>query len=174
MSKAKKIAAIRTELNSGDDARIIKGLQEMKEHGDPTLIPDLVELLNNQPSIDVESKVLEVLNTLKDNKAVEPLLEAAQLADNKALQPQLMGAIWQSGLSVKGQLDPIVSTALKGDYITAFECLTIIDHAEAIGSRAEIEHQLQQIATYIEQKPNAENIPVIHSLYDALQQQLIN
>ncbi len=172
--RQKKLVEIKKNLQSTEEVLVLDAIKNVKKHGDASVIEYLVHVLVNTDSEAVKGEIVQVLNTLKDQEVVEPIIEAVRDPKTEGYRNLLVSALWQAGLKVRGHLDFLVETAMKGDYLTAFECLTVIESADEIGSREEIEQNLQHLATYIESNQNKENLPVIQSIWEDLRNKLIN
>ena len=172
--RKKKLVEIKKDLQSQEDVIVLEALKNVRKHGDASVIEHLVHVLITTDSDEVQGEVIQVFNTLKDAEVVEPIVDAVKNPKTKGYRNFLIGALWQAGLNVRGHLTFLVDTAMQEDYITAFECLTVIESADELASIEEIEQNLQNLASYIESNQEKENFPVIQSIWEDLRNKLIN
>lgn len=171
--RKKKLVAIKADLQSSEEVVVLDALKKVRKDGDASVVEYLVHTLVTTDSEAIQGEVVEILNTLKDSEAVEPLIDAIKDPKTKGYRNLLISAFWQAGLNVKGHLEFLVLTAMQENYLTAFECLTVIESADEVGSREEIEQSLKQLAEYIEANQDKDNFPVIQSIWQDLRNKLI-
>ncbi len=171
--RKKKLTEIKKDLQSSEEVVVLNALKNVKKHGDHTVVEYLVHTMVTSESEAVTAAVIDVFNNLKDNETVEPIIDALKDPKTKGYRQFLIGALWQSGLNINGYINPITETALNEDYITAFECLTVIDSADDPGSHAELEEAIRMVGSFLEENQEKENTPVVKSIYEALQNKLL-
>jgi hypothetical protein len=87
----------------------------------------LVSLYDKTEDSDIKRAVESFMNDLKDQSGVSEVISEI----NRGWKPQtismLISSCWQSGLNYSAYSSDLARVFLKGDYITAVECLTVIE-----------------------------------------------
>ncbi len=171
-ARIKKLEPVLKDLQSSEDVVILDALKKVKKLGDASAIPLLVQLLIDNENSEVQAAVKEVLFNLKDTDVVAPLMEIIASKRAKDHRAVLLSIFWEAGLEVKGHLSFLIDIAIESDYLTAFECFTIIEHGENIGSGAEMEREIIKLRDYLEvRKP--EHHAVLEQIQLALTHKLV-
>jgi hypothetical protein len=118
-------------LRSGNRTAILEAIREIRHSGNISILPELFELLLDQEDNEIISGISSLLNDLKDQEAVQVLVEAIGNPDYQPITTRLVSACWQNGLSYGKYLDTFVNVAVHGKFETAIEAFTVIE--EAIG-----------------------------------------
>lgn len=87
----------------------------------------LVSLYDHTEEDDIRRAVESFMNDLKDQAAAPEVISEI----NSGWKPQtismLVSSCWQSGLNYSSFSSDLARVFLKGDYVTAVECLTVIE-----------------------------------------------
>jgi len=159
MSKQKELEhTIITLLNASDDKSILEGLKKSKTHGNSKILPFIIDLVLHSPEGEVLKKSTELLNTLNDQESIHFILQAAKNEASKGKRHLLMSALWQSSLQCQLFIDQVVEIAIKNDYITFIECMSIAENLSAPLDDELMEKSIQRIQEAIQMKehPNQE------------------
>jgi hypothetical protein len=81
------------------------------------------------------------MNDLKDQTAVSEVISELRKNWNTDTKSMLVSSCWQSGLDYSGYSEDFAKIFVEGDYVTAIECLTVIEesvHRLSSGEKAEI------------------------------------
>jgi hypothetical protein len=130
--KQLKIKELLLEVNSTDITRVKKGLNSLKIHGDNSVIRPLLTIIKNQDAEDeqINKEIWQFLNDLSDSSAAHEVIACLKDDAYSDLHSLLLHAMWNSKLNYGDFLSTIVAKAIKGDFMTALECLTIIENLE--------------------------------------------
>ena len=127
--KNKLMKVLKDDLKSTNDEIVLEALEATRSKGQAELIPLISDLLlHDNPEITL--KAGEVLGSLKDSAALEPLMEAMQDAKFKNVRHKMLSALWNSSLQPNQYLFMLVEIAVKGTYMECIECHTIIESME--------------------------------------------
>ncbi|MBX7094255.1 MAG: hypothetical protein K1X56_06000 [Flavobacteriales bacterium] len=135
------------DLNSGDQHTVLESIKKIKSLGDASYIFPLLDKWFSSHG-EVEQELTELLYTLKDKKVNEVLVDAL---DEKRFIPQrakIMTIFWNAGLEPKEFLSTFIRIALEGDFMTALECLTLIENMEPPFPEEELMDGLIQLKEY--------------------------
>lgn len=138
-----KVNQLLTDLRSGDNAKIGAAIKSFHVHGDATVIAPLTEVWREGLNADNEEAMMELFAGLKDTSVVEPLMEVFRNDDNRSVQRRLVTAFWSTKLDFSPYLADFVLFAIEGDFLDAFEAITLIEQFEqTIPETAIMEAQL--------------------------------
>ncbi len=116
------------ELESDNAKTIIAAIEKLREIGDETVIPHIIQLLVKHPLEDVKNAASHFLFDLKDPKVLPTLISEIQNPDNKEFQRILVSACWESSINCSAYLPFFVDLAIISDYMVCLECLTVIEN----------------------------------------------
>jgi hypothetical protein len=86
------------------------------------------------------------LNDLKDQSASSEIINEIKKPWKIETINMLVSSCWQSGLNYSAYSTEMAETFLKGNYITAFECLTVIEETASDLSRKQKDAMLSVFA----------------------------
>lgn len=138
----------------------LKKLKELLDKGNPKSICKAVGLLRNEPSFEgaiglvvsfynesddlpVKTAIAEFLNDLKDQSAAPEVISELRKVWKDETVSMLVASCWQSGLDYSQYSRDFAEMFLKADYITAIECLTVIEEAAGELSSTEKEEIIE-------------------------------
>lgn len=130
MDQNKKLLALQKDLLSTDEKVVIKAIKDVAKHGSPAVMPALIKATLTNPSDKVLAEGKKILFNLKDNNCVDALMEALQQEEYFNQRSILAAALWEAGLNVDDRLIDLVEIAVKSDYLTAIEIMTVIENIE--------------------------------------------
>jgi len=128
ISKTMKQAML--DLRSDDDATVMKALKAITKGGDADCIPALMQRYHDAPEGNIKSQIHDMLQSMKLPNADVALVDLLKEERFKDQQAFILSCIWHSGFQPVEHLDVIVRCALKGDFMTAFEAITVVEHME--------------------------------------------
>lgn len=138
-----KVSQLLADLQSGDEVKIGAAIKSFHTHGDAGVIGPLVLVWRSGLSAVNEAAMMELFEGLKDTSTIEPLMEAYRDDANKSLKRKLVTAFWNSKLDFSPYLSDFVLFAIEGDFLDAFEAITLIEQFETmIPESAIMESQL--------------------------------
>jgi HEAT repeat protein len=94
---------LEASLRSEKTSTVLTALYELKDKGNVSIIPVLLELLSANPDEQVEKEITDILNNLKVQKAVPVLVEALQIQNIIPYEKKL--------LPPAGKMDLIIKTS---------------------------------------------------------------
>lgn len=168
MDNNKKVLAIQKDLLSKDIKIVLKALKEVSKYGNPSVMPALLKATFLNGNKEVLDAGLFVLFNLKDNNCVDALFEA--LNDEKYMEFHnlIAASIWEAGLKVDDRLIELVEMAVKHDYITAIEIITIIENIETGFPYEEVTDAALTINEFIEDSEDENKNTLLMSLAETI------
>lgn len=133
MNKAehkKLLESIKTDLFSSEEVIVAAALSKAKKHGDHTLIMPLIEVYAEGEDEKIKAQIGSMLGSLKVSGADEPFIDALKDKRFVHIRHELLSFMWNSDLQPVDYISEIATAAIEGDYLTAFEALTLIDTME--------------------------------------------
>ena len=125
-------------LRSGNTAAIIDTIDEIREKGTLTILPEIFELLLDTEDDEVMDACTGLLNDLKEQEAVNYLLSALKNQRYRPIRSTLVSSCWQSGLDYSSEIALFTRFLVREDYATALEAFTVIENSLGELSDAEI------------------------------------
>jgi len=98
--------------------------QEIPFHGAIAL---LTSLYNRSNDNEIRKSVADFMNDIKDQAACEEVINEIRKDWKSDTISMLVSSCWQSGLNYSEYSLDLAHVFLKGDYVTAIECLTVIE-----------------------------------------------
>lgn len=136
LSKATK--TIVEGLFSTDQKKIIESIQKCRKEGNADTLKAMLTLLKNTDEPDVETAIIAYLYDLKGEESVPVLIEAIEDPEMSYYQSFLVAAFWQSAIDGADYLKVFVDAAIKGDYMTSLEALTVVENFDSSFSSSEL------------------------------------
>jgi len=138
-----KISQLLADLTSKDELKVGAALKSFHAHGDASVILPIIEVWRQGLSTENEAIMMELFEGLKDTSTIEPLMQAFRSVDNRLIKRKLVSAFWNSKLDFSPFLADFVLFAIEGDFLDAFEAITLVEQfEEAIPESAILESQL--------------------------------
>lgn len=109
---------------------IVKGLADLRKHGKHGSIRPVVELLANTQDEEVRNQSMKFLCDLRQEEALEPLVECVTDEEFHHIRKELLEALWQSNLDASDYLNDIISVVPSMTYNELIELMTVMDNLE--------------------------------------------
>ena len=155
------------DLSSNDLDKVTAALKQMRKHGKKEAIFPLIELLANTSEEETKKEVTNLLYDLKDQTTVENIITAIEDEKFRNIKNILISIFWQSTLDGSQYISLFINEAIKSDYYTAIEVLTVIENFDATFSESEIEDLKYDLDEAISMEEN-EKINLLISIRNAL------
>ena len=159
--RVKKLNQLIHDIKSGKEEKLSAAINALKVHGDQSVLPVVIETWSKGVSIKNEGEIIGFLNDLKINDSVYPIMEALKNDLLTNIHTSLLSTIWNSKIDYTEYLVDFVAIAIKGDFMTALECLTIIENLEGPFEEYqffEAQIELSDYASIRDKEPQKEHI----------------
>lgn len=119
-------------LNSGNEALVIKTIDTLRGKGNSSYLPHLIQLLMVSPSELIRNKIFQLFSELKDIHSRTFMIEA--ILDDQYLlyRKELISCCWQNGLDYSDYLPEFVDLVIGNEMEIAFEAFTVIENMEKL------------------------------------------
>lgn len=138
-----KVSQLLSDLQSKDEKKVASAIKSFHVHGDASVIDPLIAVWKSGLSEENETAMTGLFEGLKDTSTIDPLMDAFRKEDDQFMRRKLVTAFWNSKLDFSPFLADFVLFAIEGDFLDAFEAITLIEQFEtAIPESAIMESQL--------------------------------
>jgi hypothetical protein len=115
------------KLKTGREDVILQSLKDLRNAGNNAILPEIMGVLKGQYSEEVEQAVFKILDDLNEQSSVETVMENLPDYEDEEYYHNLISSCWQNGLDYSQHLAYFIDVALKKDYHSSFEALTVIE-----------------------------------------------
>jgi len=161
-----------TDLNSDDHKKVLTAVKQLRKHGKAEAIDPLLNVLVSADET-IRQEIINFLFDLRDESAINPLLAAIENEKYDTEKNVLIAVFWQSSLDASEHIDFFVNQAIKGDYMTSLEALTVIENFDATFDEEEITDLKYDLDDAIEEE-DSEKRELLISLKSILETLNIN
>ena len=166
--KNNRLQNIIKDLTSDDNKKIITALKQLRKHGKAEAINyTILDALVSSDDELIQQEVMNFLFDLKDESTITPLLSAIEDQKYQQYKNRLISIFWESSLNASEHIGFFINQAIKGDYMTCLEVLTVIENFEDSFQEDEIENLKYDLNEAIETE-ETEKGPLLISLKTAL------
>lgn len=137
--KNNRLNNIINDLSSSDEKKALIALKQLRKHGKPEAIKPLIDVLKNSNKESIKTEIISLLYDLKEQNVVDEIIlaiENDEFTNEKAI---LISIFWQSSLDGSAYLSTFIKEAIKGDYMTCIEVLTVVENFDATFQETEVE-----------------------------------
>ena len=118
------------QLLSTDNNSQLHAIEIIQQNGNVHYVPVLLALYEKSKSTEVRKKITNLLNSIKDPKVAPIVIQQLQESKSEEIRSMLLTSCWSSGIDYSDYLPVFIDVILTGEYMTAFEALTIIDNID--------------------------------------------
>jgi hypothetical protein len=137
-----KVNKLATVLDKGNNKAIFKAIQSLREErAFEGAISLIISFYNSTEDFSIRKAIEEFMKNIKDQAAVPEVINELRKNWNPDTKSMLVSSCWQSGLDYSDYSADFAKIFTEGDYVTAIECLTVIEesvHRLTTGNKAEI------------------------------------
>src|SRR3989339_310443 len=119
-----------SKLNSANPELVIETISHLRDTGNPSYIPVLIELLHSSENPEINSKIINLLADIKHSEVVPQLLDAIRNEKYAGERKNLISLCWENGLDFSANLPVFVDLVINEDLEVAFEAYTVITNME--------------------------------------------
>ena len=123
-----EILKFRTILNSGNQSEIILALSPHSKGAKPQYLPDILDLLNKKPDLEIQKIISQILGHLDQQESANILLNHISECNDEYLLKILLVGCWENGLDYSEHIEIFAKKALNGSFEIALEVMTVIEN----------------------------------------------
>ncbi len=126
----KKVKELSVLLSNTDSLLIAEGIALLREE-EPFegAVGLLASFYDNTEDMPVKRNIEGFLNDIKDQSVRKEIMTEIKKPLKQATITMLLASCWQSGLDYSDFTRDLADIFLKSDYLTALECLTVIEES---------------------------------------------
>jgi len=147
LNSEEKLKDLASLLNSENNTLIEEGIRLLREDQPfRGAIGLLTRLFDKTDDSSIRRNIGQFMNDLKEQSASSEIITEIKKQWKAETITMLVSSCWQSGLDYSDYYLEITDVFLKGDYLTALECLTVIEEAAGLLK----DDKKDEILSYIE------------------------
>ena len=146
------------QLYSPKEELAMDAIKTLRNSGDPSVIPYLVDLYVSTDKPKIESALGNFLRDIKDQSAVKALMDAIANPRFDKKLTQLVSFCWQTPLNFSSYLDVFVDITIEKDYQTSIEAFTVVEEALPYTSPSKISNEIQKLKEKITSVPEEKQL----------------
>jgi HEAT repeat protein len=116
----------------------------------------------------VEAAIIEFLYDLKDEDSIPVLIDAIQDEEFSFYQSFLVATFWQAAIDGSDYLNLFVKTAIKGEYMTSLEALTVIENFDSAFPQDELSELESDLIEAAEEVQDEDKKALLVSMADVV------
>ncbi|MFT4662274.1 MAG: hypothetical protein ACI8XB_002563 [Patiriisocius sp.] len=175
MSEKKNIDLqnIHASLFSADDAEVEKALASVVKKGNELSILPIIELYVSTENSKFKSIAEKMLFSLKVQNASAYLMEALEETHYEDHKAFILSIFWNAGIPPHPHLLELTEEAVHGDFLAAFEVLTILENIDGDIEPNILEGSKAEVEGYLEFAEDNEKTKIIASIGEILDNLMI-
>lgn len=151
----KKLKALESILASDNIEMINTTIVSLREEQPFEGAIGLLTLYYNKTGENSVKKNIEgLMNDLKDQAVSQEVIKEIRKQWKPETTSMLVSSCWQSGLDYSDYSDDLVDVFLRSDYVTAIECLTVIEESADELSREKKDEMIKIIRESVQSPEN--------------------
>lgn len=156
------------DLNSVDDKKVLKALEDANSKGDIKWVRPLLYAFRDRGEDAIREQMREMLSSLKISDAEQIFIEELEVKGNESIGADILSFIWSCGFNPFGKLDLITRIATKGDFRAAMEGLTIVEECESVEEEQVLLEAILNVRNAIENNSNESLSKLYEPMLEAL------
>jgi len=167
MTKQNKLnwKEIQKSLHSKEDKIFYGALKKLEKNGESNCLNELINIIHRSSDEKRIDALFTFLSRLKKPGSEKTMIEIAKESKNEPIKNRLLNSFWNSGLDYTPYFSDFVDFAVNGNYITALECLTIIENLKGPLKEEQILDAQLSLKSYLERKKEKdEKAPLISEI----------
>jgi len=156
------------DLGAEDAQIVLNAIKKSRKDGNAETLRAILNTLKDTDEPSVEAAVIEFLFDLKDEESVAVLIEAIQDNEMSYYHNFLVSSFWQAAIDGSAYLEVFVRAAIKGEYMTTLEALTVVENFDSAYSQSELTEFEADINEAVEEEENEDKKTLLISLGDVV------
>lgn len=115
-------------LQSGNASAILSIIDEIREKGFLSVLPEVFNLLQNAEDNEILGACTDLVNDLNQEASVPYVIAAIKDSSLKDIRHILVSSCWQSGLDYSPYMMLFADLLIREDYLVAIEAFTVIEN----------------------------------------------
>jgi hypothetical protein len=129
-NRQQKMSALMLDVNSGEFSKVKEALSGLKQYGDATIIEPLLTLLHDTADRQIHQEIHTFLADIHQPAAIDEFFKVLAKTTKESEKQTILNILWNSKLNFSGKIKELMHYAVEGDFMTALECLTLLENLE--------------------------------------------
>lgn len=155
IAKENKIKALLKDIQSKDEAKILAGIKELKEHGNDSVILPIIDVWSKGVPSEIEKNIVAFLGDIKSKTSKAIIMQVLADKNYSPIHQPLLSTIWNSSVDYSAYIHEFVAMATESDFLLALECLTIVENLAGPFDEDKIMEAQMHLRKYAEQQSQA-------------------
>lgn len=156
-----------TDLSSVKIATALNAVKQLKHDGTSKAIKPLIDVWVANEGNRLGDAIEKLMFSLKDTEGIDIIIAESEALQGNEMQSKVLSSLWNAGIDCSDYLQRLVNIALKADYLTAVECMTIVENMEGPFEETQLMEAL--ISLRIAAQEENENQAIYKVLLDILE-----
>jgi hypothetical protein len=157
------------DLKSDNEVIALAAIEKLKKGGDATFISEILSALAKTSEVSIENALAQLLFDLKDQEAVEELVNQLVNPEFGDIRVLMLSACWQTGMDLSHRLPEFITIASTGTYMECLEVLTVIENWENIKDQEMLENEIIRLKAFLSESDTPENDEMIFSIVEVME-----
>ena len=161
--------ALVADLQSGDDKKVFGALERFDKHASGDLITPLLDLYQSSEG-QTQDLCGVMLRELKISAGEEILMDCLRTKKYESIKADILSFLWNSGFQPGDRVCEIIEAGLSGDYMLAFEALTLIDTLDGPFDETDLIEAQLLAKDFLIKNQGDEKFDLVNSILEKLRQ----
>lgn len=135
------------QLASNDMEVVRSAIEQIKQEGDVSILPELLDILLQSQDTSVITNLTALLSDVKESDFKTILMDKLINAANETGKANLLRICWESAIDFSEYLDVFIDMLLNEDFITALEASTVIENLHGKIPEEKIHTAIKRLAS---------------------------
>ena len=158
------------KLNSHDIALVKEAIETIKQEEDLSIVPDLLDLLLDNPKAEIISLVTPFLSDIKNSSFKQMLMEKLINASNNSAKANLLRICWESAIDFSEHFQLFIDILIEDDFMAALEAYTVMENLSGNISDEDIQNAIRRLK---QQQPTDDKTFLIEDAINHLEKLLL-
>lgn len=118
------------DLSSDNMTTALNAVKALKHHGTSKAIKPLINVWVANDGNKLGDAIEKLMFSLKDTEGTDIIIAASEALQGQEMQAKVLSSLWNAGIDCSDYLQQLINIAIKSDYLTAVECMTIVENME--------------------------------------------
>ncbi len=145
----KKETELIKKLFSIKENEVLEAISEIKTNGNIALLTPLLKLIKHPQSSKIENEAKAIFLNIKDEKAVEFIVNTLKNDQYSDIRKFLVAACWQNGLDYSTYLSDFVQLFINENFEIAFDAFTVIENRSPLPDNDTVRIEIAKLKSVI-------------------------
>lgn len=141
------------DIKGKNQAKRKTALDALQVSGTSAIIRPLFDIVL-QTGQEENKDIIEFLSSLKQNSLKPEIISCLNDKIYSKIQPIILSCIWNMPLDFSDYISTFVQIAVKGEFMTSFECLTVLENLDGPFEESQILEAQLALRDYLENNSN--------------------